>query len=125
VELQSKYNRSIYCIIYRSDDPFPQKRFSLSYPRETTDDVKWFVGLTYTTETEMDFEELTPSVWLKPADEHTIMTVPEDSGWIIFNIQSSGKHIILYYIQPRNRTPCNIIYNNNIPVIYYTSVDVT
>lgn len=80
----------------------PQKRFSLSYPPQTTDDIKWFVGLTYTTEAEIDFEEVTPSVWLKPTDEHAIMPVLEDSGWIIVNIQSSGKHNICNYVIVRN-----------------------
>jgi len=74
---------------------FSQKRFSLSYPPQTIDEIKWFVGLTYTTEAEIDFEEVTPSVWLKPTDEYAIMAVPEDSGWIIVNIQSSGKYNII------------------------------
>ncbi|XP_060850045.1 thyrotropin-releasing hormone-degrading ectoenzyme-like [Rhopalosiphum padi] len=73
-----------------------QKRFCLSNPRRTTDNVKWFVGLTYTTESEMDFEELTPTVWMKPTEEHTALTVPENFGWIIVNIQSTGFYRVNY-----------------------------
>ncbi|KAE9538122.1 hypothetical protein AGLY_006094 [Aphis glycines] len=73
-----------------------QKRFSLSYPSLGTDDEKWLVGLTYTTETEMDFDELTPTVWLKPTDDHAVLTVPENFGWIIVNIQSTGFYRVNY-----------------------------
>lgn len=67
-----------------------QERFSLSIPRQT-DDAKWFVGLTYTTEKTGDFDQVTPTVWLKPEDEQKVIPVPTGSGWMIFNIQSTGK----------------------------------
>lgn len=63
----------------------------MSDPRETNDDAKWFVGLTYTTELNSDFDDVTPTVWLRPTDEQKVIPVPADSGWVIFNLQSTGK----------------------------------
>lgn len=62
----------------------------MSFPRRT-DRAKWFVGLTYTTEKSGDFDQVTPTVWLKPEDEHKVIPVATDSGWMVFNIQSIGK----------------------------------
>lgn len=55
------------------------------------DNIKWFVGLTYTTEKLKNFNKVTPTVWLKPDDDQKTIPVPKNSGWIIFNIQSTGK----------------------------------
>jgi hypothetical protein len=71
-----------------------QEHFSLSVPRQTNG-TKWFVGLTYTTERTGDFDQVTPTVWLKPEDEQTIVPMAVDSGWTIFNIQSTGNKCVL------------------------------
>lgn len=70
-----------------------QERFSLSVPRESID-TKWFVGLTYTTEKYIrNFDDVKPTVWLKPDEDYKVIPVPANSGWIIFNLQSTGKLI--------------------------------
>lgn len=57
--------------------------------------MKWFVGLTYTTENERNFDDVTPTVWLKPTETQKIISIPADSGWMIFNIQSTGEYLNL------------------------------
>jgi len=58
---------------------------------QKADNCKWFVGITYTTENNMNFDNVTPTVWLKPQEDQKIISLPADSGWIIFNLQSTGK----------------------------------
>jgi len=60
----------------------------VSGPRDT---AKWFVRLTYTTELNADFDDFTPAVWLRPTDEQKAIPVPADSGWMVFNLQSTGE----------------------------------
>lgn len=74
-----------------------KERFSLSVPRESTN-MKWFVGLTYTTEkNNRNFNDVKPTVWLKPNEDFKVIPVPANSGWIIFNLQSTGKLIKLLF----------------------------
>ncbi|XP_050432734.1 uncharacterized protein LOC126840818 [Adelges cooleyi] len=72
-----------------------QKRFYASDPEEV-DDTKWFVGLTFTTEKDQRFDQLAPTVWLKPTQENAVIPLHSDSGWMIFNLQSTGYYRVNY-----------------------------
>jgi len=52
----------------------------------------WDVGLTFTTESQKDFENTKPNFWTNQTSNLTVIAAPENSGWYIFNIQSIGKY---------------------------------
>lgn len=52
---------------------------------------KWWVPLNFATQTNPDFSSTLPTHWLNPSeDTKTIRSLPKD-GWIIVNIQQTGK----------------------------------
>ena len=65
-----------------------QSRFLISGPA-TTDEL-WWVPLTYTTSSELDFTNTKPKEWLKNIKETDVDIAKSDDEWIIFNIQSTG-----------------------------------
>ncbi|XP_025405726.1 aminopeptidase N-like isoform X2 [Sipha flava] len=64
-----------------------QERFSVVVSNET-DATKWVVGLTYTTESEKNFGNVSPKLWL--IDNMNIWPILNGSEWYIFNLQSIG-----------------------------------
>lgn len=65
-------------------------------------DKCWWVPLSYTTSSEMDFSTTTPKNWLE-CDRNTGSSVPikldnvvGENDWIIFNIQLSGVYRVMY-----------------------------
>lgn len=62
-------------------------------PDKIIDSSKWYVGITYTTESSKNFENLTLATWCKPTMDKCILSAPQDPGWFIFNIQSAGNLI--------------------------------
>lgn len=69
-----------------------QERFSIKSSNEN-DTSKWYIRLSYTTNTEKNFDtKSTPSVWLDPSINETVISIADDVEWYIFNIQSTGKH---------------------------------
>ncbi|XP_050432825.1 uncharacterized protein LOC126840878 [Adelges cooleyi] len=71
-----------------------QERF-LSH-NESSGLNKWLVGLTYTTENSKNFSSLTPAAWAMPTENQTVIPAPKQSGWYVFNIQSSGFYRVNY-----------------------------
>lgn len=51
----------------------------------------WIVGLTFTTESRKNFSYARPDVWTNETSNLTVIAAPEDPGWYMFNIQSSGE----------------------------------
>jgi hypothetical protein len=72
---------------YKPNVVFVQERFSVVVSNET-DATKWVVGLTYTTESEKNFGNVSPKLWL--IDNMNIWPILNGSEWYIFNLQSIG-----------------------------------
>lgn len=66
-------------------------------PNTTTDSTKWLVGITFTTELNKDFENFKPITWCKPSMDKCVMSVPKNSGWFVFNIQSTGNYLFFLF----------------------------
>lgn len=64
-------------------------------PDKIIDSSRWYVGITYTTESSKNFEDLTLATWCKPTMDKCILSAPQDPGWFIFNIQSAGNFIFI------------------------------
>lgn len=67
---------------------------------QTPEQSCWWVPLTYTTSTELDFVDTEPKSWLE-CDEHgkaieKVLTVPGTNDWILFNIDLSGFYRVDY-----------------------------
>jgi hypothetical protein len=73
-----------------------QERFLLNSDEES-EQLKWFVPLTWTTESQglAGFESTEPKEWITPSDksrELNIAVNPEE--WIIFNNQETGVQVL-------------------------------
>lgn len=52
----------------------------------------WHIGLTYTTELDKNFSNIKPLAWTSKTSKLTVLPAPRNSGWYIFNIQSTGEY---------------------------------
>lgn len=57
---------------------------------------KWFIPLTYTTNLNQHFTDLTPVEWMRPKTNETALPTSENFNWYIFNIQSTGKPLYIF-----------------------------
>ncbi|XP_029348486.1 thyrotropin-releasing hormone-degrading ectoenzyme-like [Acyrthosiphon pisum] len=73
-----------------------QERCLMDTPDKIIDSSRWYVGITYTTESSKNFEDLTLATWCKPTMDNCILSAPQDPGWFIFNIQSAGFYRVNY-----------------------------
>uniref|UniRef100_A0A1B6DPE6 Aminopeptidase n=1 Tax=Clastoptera arizonana TaxID=38151 RepID=A0A1B6DPE6_9HEMI len=60
--------------------------------------VTWWIPLTYTTSTELDFNSTEPKEWFSPwTDEHTLLKLElKHREWILFNIRQNGYYRVNY-----------------------------
>uniref|UniRef100_A0A2S2QK36 Endoplasmic reticulum aminopeptidase 2 n=1 Tax=Sipha flava TaxID=143950 RepID=A0A2S2QK36_9HEMI len=68
-----------------------QSRFINHEKLGETTPPAWHIGLTFTTESSKDFNYTRPCFWTNKTSTLTIIPAPENSGWFLFNIKSSGK----------------------------------
>ncbi|KAK7085869.1 hypothetical protein SK128_006192, partial [Halocaridina rubra] len=76
-----------------------QERFLLSKKANSTDDhdYKWWVPLTYTSQGLPDFQNTKTMIWMKPSEpEITIVNLPPENQWLIFNLQQTGFYRVNY-----------------------------
>ncbi|XP_042889263.1 aminopeptidase N-like [Penaeus japonicus] len=76
-----------------------QERFLLVKNLNSTDthDYKWWVPLSYTTETSPDFETTKPQRWMMDTEQElTISSLPAKDKWVIFNVQETGYYRVNY-----------------------------
>ncbi|KAG5311631.1 AMPN Aminopeptidase, partial [Acromyrmex insinuator] len=72
-----------------------QERFLLRNLNETSMDTIWYVPITFTTQTDPDFNDTIPKFWIASKRSTAYYEInPED--WIIFNIQSSAFYRVNY-----------------------------
>lgn len=86
--------RSIFIHVHPYFPP-PQERFMLrNGTMVTTSNVEplWWIPITYTTESQLDFNTTQPSQWMKAEKSITLTNLNWNSSeWVIFNIQETGK----------------------------------
>ncbi|XP_042891237.1 aminopeptidase N-like [Penaeus japonicus] len=76
-----------------------QNRFLLerSANSSNTTDHKWWVPLTYTSQSEADFNRTQAMVWMKASEDHlTVSSLPPKDQWVIFNLQETGYYRVNY-----------------------------
>nr|CAD7197139.1 unnamed protein product [Timema douglasi] len=77
-----------------------QERFLLIPAINGTDthDYKWWIPLTYTTKSELDFVDTETKQWLTATEESKQLTTPiiNQEDWIIFNIQETSFYRVNY-----------------------------
>lgn len=67
-----------------------QKRFQVDEPR-VNDTTLWHIGLSYTTKNNKQFNNVQPSVWMKNNESKITIPQTKNTGWVLFNLQSTGK----------------------------------
>nr|XP_012228379.1 PREDICTED: aminopeptidase N-like [Linepithema humile] len=64
-------------------------------PQNVIDNTTWWIPISFTTQTDLDFLDTTPLIWLKPQDENiTLQLKPND--WIVVNLQQYGYYRVNY-----------------------------
>ncbi|KAG5346782.1 AMPN Aminopeptidase, partial [Acromyrmex charruanus] len=56
----------------------------------------WWIPITYTTQTELNFNDTVPSHWLTPNVQQKIISNITRFDWIIFNLQQTGYYRVNY-----------------------------
>ncbi|ROT72060.1 putative aminopeptidase N-like [Penaeus vannamei] len=76
-----------------------QERFLLegSANSSSTTDYKWWVPLTFTTQSEANFSQTQASLWMKDSEDHvTVSSLPPKDQWVIFNLQQAAYYRVNY-----------------------------
>ncbi|XP_012230687.2 putative aminopeptidase-2 [Linepithema humile] len=93
-----------------------QERFFLRNLDKTPTNVKWWVPLTWTTQSEPNFDNTIAQDWLSTEYDTRYLTIgPQE--WVILNLQSSGFYRVNY---DSNGWQCifNALHNKNISEIH-------
>ncbi|XP_063609325.1 aminopeptidase N-like [Penaeus indicus] len=74
-----------------------QERFRQVRNPEEIPEIKWWVPLTYTTQSDVTFNQTLATVWMKDSEDSiTITSLPPKEEWVIFNLQESGYYRVNY-----------------------------
>ncbi|KYN14166.1 Glutamyl aminopeptidase, partial [Trachymyrmex cornetzi] len=65
---------------------------------ETKNKIKWWIPITFTTQSNPDFSNTVPRYWLRP-DQHNISFTINPDDWIIVNLQLTGYYRVSYDIK--------------------------
>ncbi|KYQ50501.1 Aminopeptidase N [Trachymyrmex zeteki] len=79
----------------------------------------WWIPITYTTQTELNFNDTVPRRWLTPNDQQIIILNVTQFDWIIFNLQQTGYYRVNYELTMWQRIAYYLNSNNykNIHVL--------
>lgn len=62
-----------------------------------TSDYKWWIPITFTTESEAVFNNTLPKMWLNPTSTGPFTEqVPDEETWVIFNVGWTGFYRVNY-----------------------------
>ncbi|XP_025268278.1 aminopeptidase N [Camponotus floridanus] len=73
-----------------------QEYFVLKNENENVNDNKWWIPLTFATQTNPDFSNTLPTHWLKPQDRYITIDGIDPNDWIIVNLQQTGYYRVNY-----------------------------
>ncbi|XP_037798441.1 aminopeptidase N-like [Penaeus monodon] len=74
-----------------------QERFRQVKNPEERPEIKWWVPLTYTTQSDATFNQTLAMVWMKDSEDSIIITsLPPKDEWVIFNLQQTGFYRVNY-----------------------------
>lgn len=79
-----------------------QKHFRPKYENENIDSDKWWIPLTFATQTNLDFSNTLPIHWLRPQDKNISIDNVDPNDWIIVNVQQMGEYAIYIHIFDNN-----------------------
>ncbi|KAG5322226.1 AMPN Aminopeptidase, partial [Pseudoatta argentina] len=65
---------------------------------ETSQTTKWWIPITFATQSNPDFSNTIPRYWLRP-DQHNISFIISPDDWIIVNLQQTGYYRVTYDIK--------------------------
>nr|AVD96937.1 putative APN-1 [Nilaparvata lugens] len=71
-----------------------QKRFL--YKHKKNDTTTWYVPLTYTSQAESNFNDVSIKQWMTPNDTSITIDNIAGDGWVIFNVQHKGFYRVNY-----------------------------
>lgn len=97
--MESWTNQSGYPLVTIVRD-YESSIFIISHEKFQWDHVhsvsKWWIPLSFTTETDANFSHLTPKYLLNPEESLIIMSRIPSDDWVVFNLQQSGYYRVNY-----------------------------
>jgi len=75
-----------------------QKQYEVDVPKLNYTTL-WHIGLTYTNQKNQQFNNLQPTVWMNNTETKVTIPLMNDSGWVIFNLQSTGFYRVNYDVK--------------------------
>ncbi|XP_025268252.1 aminopeptidase N isoform X2 [Camponotus floridanus] len=73
-----------------------QEHFVPKNKSKNVNDNKWWIPLTFATQTNPDFSNTLPTHWLKPQDRNVTIDGINQNDWIIVNLQQTGYYRVNY-----------------------------
>ncbi|XP_037798468.1 aminopeptidase N-like [Penaeus monodon] len=76
-----------------------QERFLVERSTNSSNSTayKWWVPLTYTTQSEANFNQTQAKLWMKDSEDYIIvLSLPPTDQWVIFNLQETGYYRVNY-----------------------------
>ncbi|KAL0111108.1 hypothetical protein PUN28_012806 [Cardiocondyla obscurior] len=73
-----------------------QEHFRSKNASERVDSDKWWIPLTFATQTNPDFSNTLPTYWLRPQDKNITIEGIDPNDWIIVNVQQIGYFRVNY-----------------------------
>ncbi|KAL6443903.1 hypothetical protein ACFW04_001724 [Cataglyphis niger] len=102
-----------------------QEHFRPDNKNRHIDDDKWWIPLTFATQTNPDFSNTLPTHWLRPQDQNITITGIDPNDWIIVNLQQMGYYRVNYdysnwqkianYLKSDNYTKIHVL--NRVQII--------
>ncbi|XP_050459315.1 aminopeptidase N-like [Cataglyphis hispanica] len=74
------------------------------------------IPLTYTTQTDLDFNNTLPRYWLNQMEPHLIDIKFKENGWIIFNLQQIGYYRVNYDLENWKKIACYLASENYMKI---------
>lgn len=84
-----------------------QEHFRPKSEKQRIDSDKWWIPVTFATQTNLDFSNTLPIHWLRPQDQNISIGGIDPNDWIIVNVQEMGKKYTLYLLYINNLTKFN------------------
>ncbi|XP_050433287.1 aminopeptidase N-like [Adelges cooleyi] len=82
---------------YSSDQiTLSQERFLSTKSNVTQQKYCWWIPLTLTTSTKMDFSQTKPSTWFNCNNKALQLSLAKEDKWVIFNMQMAGLYRVAY-----------------------------